>query len=478
MTLFIKCISFRLLTLGLLMVTLPGCIGSREKFSQESALDFNLSLLEGKQNLYPVVIIGSGPAGLSAAVYAGRGKAKTLVLLGHKPGGLLTETSYVENWPAIQSMLGKDIMDKMMSQASHFGAEFDENDVETIDLSSWPYVVTTDDGKKIYAMTIIIATGASPRLLAIPGEKEYWGRGVTTCAVCDAPFYKDKEVVVIGGGDSAVEEAIQLAQYAKKITILVRKDRMRAAPTMQELLKGYPHISVQYQVEPKEIKGNDTHVTAITLVNAQDKSTADMPIDGVFLAIGHIPNTKLIKDRVSVDEQGYIVLQGRTQQTSLKGVYAAGDVEDHRYRQAGVAAGHGIGAALDALAFLNEIGFNTEIAAKMGLQPPVQKVAEVSTLAELQSVLATLPVAVLDCRMSSGPSSLTLDGSLRQEIQIVKVNIEKSKDIAKKFYIFEAPAVLVFQKGTLIGRFNHAIGTAEIATVLNSMQDKEPLVMA
>jgi len=470
--------SFRLsmpLLLWLLFIVagLPACGGSTPKAVVQSQVPMDLSALEGKSSLYPVVIIGSGPAGLSSAVYAGRGKAKTVVLLGYKPGGLLTETSYVENWPGIESTLGKDIMEKMNKQARTFGAELWEEGAEKVDLTSWPYKITTTEDKEIYAMTIIMATGANPRLLDIPGEKEYWGKGVTTCAVCDAPFYKDKEVVVIGGGDSAVEEAIQLAQYAKKITILVRKESMRAAPTMQELLKGYPHISVTYNVEPKEIKGNGDQVTAIALSNAQTQEATDMPTDGVFLAIGHIPNSKLVKGKIDLDEQGYIKLVGRTQKTSLQGVYAAGDVEDHQYRQAGVAAGHGIAAALDALALLNEIGFNTEIAQKMGLALPAHSMQQIATVAELEEVIARVPLAVVACG-TDDTESISIDGALRdRNVAILKVNIDKCRDIAKKYYVLEAPVVLVFKEGTLVGRFNQSLKTPELSALLVSLADEK-----
>ena len=438
---------------------------------------FSLSMAKKKkQPLYPVVIIGSGPSGLSAAVYAGRGKAKTLVLLGNTPGGLLTETSMVENWPAIPSMLGREIMQQLQGQAARFGVEFWEDGAESIDLSSWPYKIITQEGKEIYAFTIILAMGASPRKLQIPGENEYWGKGVTTCAVCDAPFYKEKEVVVIGGGDSAVEEAIQLAQYASKITILVRKEKMRAAPTMQELLKGYPQISVRYNLEPREIKGNNSHVTAIELYNSGTKQVTEMPINGVFLAIGHIPNTRLVKGKVTLDDQGYCVITDRTQRTNIPGVYAAGDLEDHRYRQAGVAAGHGIAAGLDALAFLSEIGFNTEVATTMGLAlQPVAESHVAHTVAELQKVLDSVDVAVVNFSAGERGSSLAADITSGHDnaFSVVNVPLDKSPDIAKKYFVFDTPAVLVFKKGTLVGRFNGVVDRKQLGILVSDLEHNE-----
>jgi thioredoxin reductase (NADPH) len=469
-------------TLAVLLLGLPACMGTNNRAAMVCPASYDLSLLENKSPVYAVAIIGSGPAGLMAGVYAGRGKAKTIVLMGSMPGGLLTQTSHVENWPGFESILGKEVIQRTMGQARRFHAELSEDAAEKIDFSSWPYKITTEEGKTIYAMTVIIATGASPRKLEIPGETEYWGRGVTTCAVCDAPFYKDKEVVVIGGGDSAVEEAIQLARYAKKITILVRKDKMRAAPSMQQLLKGYPHISVLYNIEPREVKGDGNEVTSVALYNSQTKQSEDYPASGVFLAIGHIPNSRIVKGKVPVDEHGYILLEGRTQQTPLKGLYAAGDVTDHRYRQAGYAAGQGIAAALDALAFLNEIGFNTEVAARMGIISEQAAEIEVKTVAELADAVANVPVALVNFG-SSHSSSVELDSFIDlPEVKLIKVDIEKARDIAKKYYVFEEPVVLIFKNGTMVGRFNQLVQKAQLKALLadfeHSAPIEEPLVRA
>ncbi len=257
--------------MAIVLLSIPQCIPNL--FEGKSRYDF--SQLAGKKNVYPIVIIGSGPAGLSAGLYGARAKKKTLVIEGAKPGGLLTETSYVENWPGFKAILGRELMKELKEQAAHFGASFLEDSVEKVDFSKWPYEIYTEDGKIIYALTVIIATGASPSPLNIPGEKEFWGRGVTTCAICDAPFYANKNVVVIGGGDSAIAEAIQLSAYANKITILVRKDKMRAAATNQELLIGYPKVSIIYNIEPKEILGDAKHVTGIKLYNTKTKETTN-----------------------------------------------------------------------------------------------------------------------------------------------------------------------------------------------------------
>jgi|ERR1700733_1749880 len=430
----------------------------------------------GRENTYAIVVIGSGPAGDAAAVYGARAGKSTVVVEGRKPGGLLMETSYVENWPGFKAILGKDLMKEVKEQAMHFGAQFMDDTVEKVDFSQWPYVIYTEDGKTIYALTVIIATGALPNSLNIPGEKEYWAKGVTACAICDGYFYQGKEVVVIGGGDSAIAEAIQLAAYAKKITILVRKDKMRAAAATQELLAGYPHISVRYNVEVKKIVGDEKHVTGIELYNNKEKKTELMPIDGVFLAVGHTPNSALFKGFIKLDANGYVVLQGRTQATSLPGVFAAGDVEDHKYRQAGIAAGSGIRAALDADAFLNEIGFTNEIATcisekQLACVPIVPSlVVHVASLADFEAKIkeAKKPLFV-DFYADYCPSCMQMlphFDAIAQEFKdyasFISIDIAALPDIAQKYHINKIPCMLVFKDGAIVGRFNSQMGKKEL----------------
>jgi len=458
------------------LLSIPGCKLSDIPTGGFQSHSYDLSKLDCKENVFPIVIIGSGPAGLSAGLYGARAKKKTLIIEGSKPGGLLTETSYVENWPGFKAILGKDLMKELKEQAAHFGAQFLDDSVEKVDFSQWPFVISTEDGKTIHALTVIITTGASPTPLNIPGEQEYWGKGVTTCAICDAPFYQNKDVVVVGGGDSAIAEAIQLSPYAKKITILVRKDKMRAAPTNQELLAGHPHVSVMYNVEPKKIVGDDKHVTGIELFNNKDNTTNVMPIDGVFLAIGHKPNTSLFKDIIELDKNGYIVLQGHTQQTSIQGVYAAGDVEDHRYRQAGVAAGSGIKAALDADMFLNEIGVNAEVAARcdqkqlapVEIMPPLVKHVASLTEFEQQIKEATKPVIVdfyadyCPTCMAMLPHFNAVSQQFKDLAVFISVDIAALPDIASKYFINKIPCILVFKDGSLAGRFNNSMNKSEL----------------
>ena len=302
------------------------------------AIDINNAL--DKDNIVPILIIGSGPAGLCGAIYGVRDNIKVLVVHGPLPGGLLTQTSEVENWPGNSSILGQDIIQSLQDQADQLAdrylkggkkddaskIEYLQDTIAKIDVNEWPFRVHTDNGLVLNAFSIIVATGASPKKLYVQGEHL---AGVTSCARCDAPFFGGKDVVVIGGGDTAVEEAMQLARHAKSITILVRKGEMRASAMMRTRLAEYSSITIKYNVEVEEILGDDeSGVIAVKLAHHKDnnRSISIMPVQGVFLAIGHTPNSDLVKNIVDIDEHGVIQLQGRSQMTSMPGFFAAGDV--------------------------------------------------------------------------------------------------------------------------------------------------------
>lgn len=432
---------------------------------------FDMARISELENIVPIAILGSGPAGLSAAVYGGRAGFDVLVFEGSLPGGLLTQTTMVENWPGNIEIMGPEVIKNLKAQAAKWGTKFSLDLVEKVDFTQWPFKLETADGHEIYALSVILATGATPRYLGVPGEtgeKGFWGRGVTTCAVCDAPFYKGEDVVVVGGGDSAAEEAMQLAPYAKDITILVRADKMRASVAMQNRLKEFPHIKIRYNVQIKEILGNDVQVTGVTLLNNKDNTTEHMPISGVFLAIGHIPNTAFLKDAIKLDPSGHIHLPTRTQQTSVEGIFAAGDVADDRYRQAGVSAGHGISAALDATFFLNEIGFNeqhqSEIKRSHRLYVPEgesdYEIEEIASLEEFNQVIKTGKPAIVDFYAEWCPSCMQMlpayravAQSLHETINFIKVDADAGQDIMKAYKVDKVPTLLTFKDGQLLDRY-------------------------
>lgn len=295
-----------------------------------------------------VIIIGSGPAGYTAAIYAARANLQPLMFLGMQPGGQLTITSEVENWPGEpDGILGPDLMEKFKKQAARFGTEFVEDTVVAVDFATQPFTVRDSRGNAYTGETIIVSTGASSKWLNIPGEKEFQGRGVSACATCDGFFFRGKKVVVVGGGDSAMEEATFLTRFASEVVVLVRTDKLRASKIMQDRAMKNSKIRFLWWSEATEVVG-DQRVTGVKVRNSKTGIEALEPTDGFFVAIGHEPNTKLFQGVLDLDAKGYIVHAPDSTRTNIEGVYACGDVIDPHYRQAVTAAGSGCMAALEA----------------------------------------------------------------------------------------------------------------------------------
>ncbi len=302
-----------------------------------------------------VIIIGAGPAGYSAAVYAARANMAPLMFEGEVPGGQLTTTTEVENFVGFpEGIMGPELMIKMRDQAKRFGTDIRTEKVMSVDLSARPFTVVAASGTYM-AETVIIATGATAKRLGLPSEQALYGKGVSACATCDGFFFKGKKVVVVGGGDSAMEEALFLTKFAESVTILVRGEVLKASVIMQERAKANPKISFRWNVEVVEILGVEAgHVTGAKLKDVKTGVVEDFVCDGVFAAIGHSPTTQFLNGQLEMDKVGYIVTKPGTSLTSVPGVFAGGDVQDSRYRQAITAAGSGCMAALDAQKFLEE----------------------------------------------------------------------------------------------------------------------------
>jgi thioredoxin reductase (NADPH) len=305
--------------------------------------------------MYDVVILGAGPAGLTAAIYAARANLTPVVVTGPLFGGQLALTTEVENFPGFpDGVLGPELMELMKRQSERFGAEIRIGEVTDVALTHQPLRMTLN-GELLESKSLIIATGASARLLDVPGEKEFFGRGVSTCATCDGFFYRGKTVVMVGGGDSAVEEGTFLTRYASKVYLVHRRDRLRASQILQDRAMQNEKIAFIWDTVVEEIIGNeDTGVTAARLRNVKTRAEEELAVDGVFLAIGHVPNTKLFEGQLKLDEQGYIVTDSRMH-TNIQGVFACGDCQDYIYRQAITAAGTGCMAAIEAEKFLAEV---------------------------------------------------------------------------------------------------------------------------
>ena len=303
---------------------------------------------------YDLIIIGSGPAGYTAAIYASRANLSVLMFQGYQVGGQLMLTSDVENYPGFEEgILGPPMMEKFEVQARRLGAEMIPEDVTEIDFSQRPFRLTADSGEYL-ARTIIIATGASAKWLGLPSEQRLQGRGVSACATCDGFFFKGKDVAVIGGGDTAMEEAIFLTRYAHHVTVIHRRDTLRASKIMQERAFKNPRISFIWDSDVAEVLGDEA-VIGLRLLNVKTDAESILPVQGLFLAIGHEPNTSLFKGVIDMDKKGYIVPVEYTM-TNIPGVFAAGDVTDHRYRQAVTAAGDGCRAAIDLERWLESQG--------------------------------------------------------------------------------------------------------------------------
>jgi thioredoxin reductase (NADPH) len=338
--------------------TMSDTINNAKTRTEQSNSQATNNPLGSKENMRKTVIIGTGIAGLTAAIYTARAELSPIVIGGPQEGGQLTLTSEVENFPGFEHGIdGNKLVADARAQATRFGAEFMSGWVSSVtQISENPqdgYKIEIVDKGPIYTRTIIIASGASARWLNIPSEAKYMGRGVSTCATCDGFFYRGKEVIVVGGGDSAIEEAIQLTKFATKVTIVHRRDEFRASKIMQQRAFNHPKIEIIWNAGVDEIVGDDMKVTGVKLKDTVTSAITHFACDGVFLGIGHVPNTKFVKGFIDMDEAGYIVAD-RFTHTNRDGIFAAGDVQDTRYRQAITAAGSGCASALEVEKYITE----------------------------------------------------------------------------------------------------------------------------
>lgn len=304
--------------------------------------------------IHDVIILGAGPAGLTAGIYTARANLQPIIIAGPKPGGQLMGTTVVENWPGNKSIMGPELMINMQEQAKHCGAQFIEACVTAVDFTKKPYTVTLDQNKTMQAQTIIITTGATPNRLNCPGEDEFWGKGVSTCVTCDGAFYRNQKVVVVGGGDSSMEAASFLHRNGNQVTIVHIGEKLSASIAMQQRVFKNPDIKIIYSSTVNQILGNNGKIESVEIINKQTKKTDHLDTAAVFLAIGLKPNTQVFADQLECTKSGHLLVTDFVK-TSIPGIFAAGDVVDPKYRQAIVSAGFGCIAALEAERYLESL---------------------------------------------------------------------------------------------------------------------------
>ncbi|MBP0015679.1 MAG: thioredoxin-disulfide reductase [Roseofilum sp. SBFL] len=426
-----------------------------------------------------LVIIGSGPAGFTAAIYAGRANLKPVVFEGYQmggiPGGQLMTTTEVENFPGFpDGITGPQLMDRMKAQAVRWGAELYTEDVVSVDLSQRPFTVRSEE-REFKTHTIVIATGATAKRLSLPHEQEFWSNGISACAICDGatPIFKGVELVVIGGGDTAAEEAVYLTKYGSHVHLLVRRGEMRASKAMQDRVLVHPKITVHWHTEAVDVYGEGTKFGGVKVKNNQTGEEKDLPAGGLFYAIGHTPNTQLFQGQLKLDDVGYVVTEHGVQ-TSVEGVYAVGDVQDHEFRQAITAAGTGCMGAMLAERWLSAKGLGQEFKQEEG-EKPSETAAAATTQTDTEETFkleetrhtggyalrklfheSDRPLLVMYTSPTCGPChtlkpilSKVID-EFDSKIHYVQIDIEADQDIAENAGITGTPTVQVFKDKALL----------------------------
>lgn len=444
----------------------------------------------------PVVVMGGGIGGLTSALYLARSGLTPLVIEGTAPGGLLKQSHSVQNWPGEIEIEGASLVEKVRLQAKENGAQFLSEDIISVDFSKTPLIISTRSAKtgqvrQIRANASIIAMGTEPNFLHIPGEtgeNGYWGRGVTNCAICDGPLYKDQIVGVVGGGDAAVLEAFYLSNIAKEVYVFVRKNSLKAIEKKRvEALLERPNIKIIYDTEVVSIQGDGEKVTGAVL-KSKNKKCYEMPLDGLFLAIGSKPNSSIFKDVLKLDKSGYIVLQ-KDQQTSKEGVYAVGDIVDPVYKQAISASGDGAKAALQAQQFLEDkVDFSKQNKKKQIVYNETSSIKsafiEISSIDQFEKELASGDkLVVVDfyapwcgpCKKIA-PMLDALANQMSGKVKVLKINIDQLPSLAKSYHIRSVPTVLVFNSSAQL--IDRKAGTEEVSQILKEIETDFDVIAA
>ena len=423
-------------------------------------------LLAGKENLAYTVIIGSGPAGYAASLPLSRAGYQPIIFQGPKPGGELMDAAVVENWPAVPKESGAASMNKLEKQAVQFGALLDMNSITDVDFSSWPYKLTTSNNDKLYALTVIIATGASQKKLGIENEDIYWGQGLFSCGICDAAFTQDRDAVVIGGGDIAIQRVLQIAPRAKSVTLIVPGNRLTATESMQKKICCQKHISVLLNKAVKKIEGDGTNITQIELEDLITGEKSILKTEGIFLSTGLTPNTDLFKGKLEFDQFGCIKLkEGRSQETAIEAVMACGTVADNQYRQVATVIGEATKAGIDSLRNLARFGFDgplkETLKGRLYKPMPLAPIKQIRSITELLRIIRNEKGPLLiefysplcsHCKKMEAPFS-ALARKFQGVLKVYKVNKDKLFKTIRMHKIQMIPAFILFLDGKEIARY-------------------------
>jgi|GEM_PF-15086 len=420
---------------------------------------FDISQLEKIDNLVPVAFIGAGVAGASGSLAASRAGFKT-ALIGNSAKSLINSANLIENWPGRPKTTGKDVMGDLMLQAKYFGTTVIPQEAVEIDFDSWPYAITLDDGEVIHALSIVLTMGGSQRKPNIKGVKEYFGKGVGECTICDGPFEKGKTVTVVGSGDTAVDMALQVSKFAKKVFVVHKDDQMHAAQAGQDALQKQSNIEVLGNIVVLGIEGNGKRVTNIDVKNLTSNEVSQMPMDSIYFAIGFKPNSDLVKHALDVDKDGYVIVEADTMATSIPLVYAAGNIEDTMYHKGTTSSGRAMQAALQVIEELEKMGITKQKFAQLKKQVYSPKkeqststhIKHVATLADLKLEMQQKPVMIVDFYSPQCPHCQALSPVLDKlapgiKNNVIKVNILEAGPLADKYEINKLPTLVIFKKG-------------------------------
>ena len=445
----------------LLLIILCSIIGATFLIIRHSHNKYKVEKIMQLDNIIPVAVLGSGPAGLSAAMYTARAKYKTVVFVGETPRGQLNQARSVENWPAKPKAAGSALMSELEEQAKSFGTEFIQETIANVNFACWPFELISSDGKSYRALAVIVATGLAPKKPTIPGATQYWGHGVGSCAICESSFNNKEEAVIIGNGKNAAELILHIVATARHVTVIVKEPEFNASEKLIDQIKAFKNVTIKTNTEAIRINGNGASVSSVTVKDLTTNQQTNIPAKLILCSLGFTPMTDLFKAYLSLDSHGYVKVKGRSQKTSRKGVFAAGTVEDRQYGKASISAAAGTKAGLDAIAFLETIGFNAYKAKSMDnllyhTQPQTEcHIPVVKTQEAFEKKLkeAHGPV-VADFFMPSCPACIRLmphfeavAHQYQDEKEFIKVDVSQDRSLATNHSITSVPKVIIFNNG-------------------------------